>query len=153
MPNLNLIVQVVLALIYAIFFSSVVPTYLISQPTPVANASINHYLLVKEPEILHQLPTPFQINVWSLLEGIQKVVWHTRLNVHIEISGIFSVCYKKFIGVLKVVTDKIYFTDLIFSLALIKGWIILIQRNYDCLWIKIEESPEHKFLINLKIFR
>ena len=35
--TLKLIVQVTLALIYGIFFNSIVPTYLISQPTAVAN--------------------------------------------------------------------------------------------------------------------
>ena len=37
---LKLIVQVALALRYGIFFNSVVPTYMISQPTPIANTKI-----------------------------------------------------------------------------------------------------------------
>ena len=31
---------------------------------------------MKEPEILHQLPTPFQVNVWSLPQIVQKVGLH-----------------------------------------------------------------------------
>ena len=38
--KLKLIVQVALPLTYGIFFKSVVPTYLISQPIPVANILI-----------------------------------------------------------------------------------------------------------------
>ena len=38
------------------------------------NKKINHYLLMKEPEKLHQLQAPFQVNVSSLPQGVWKVV-------------------------------------------------------------------------------
>ena len=115
--TLNLIIEVALKLIYGISFISVVPTYMIPQPTPVLklHKCINHYLLMKEPEKLHQLPTPFQVNVWSFPQDVWKVVWHILLNVHMEILGVFSVCYKK------LVTSNIYFRNIIFHLTTIKS--------------------------------
>ena len=56
---------------------------------------------MKEPEKLHQLPTSFKVSVWSLLQGVYKVVWVTGLNVNIESSGMFLVCHKNFLGELK----------------------------------------------------
>ena len=38
-----------------------------------------------------------------------------------------------------------------FRVNFIKVWVKLIQNNTHCQWIKIEESPENKFLIILKI--
>ena len=63
-------------------------------------------------------------------------------------SGLFLVCYKKFLGVLKVVTNNIYFSNMIFPLTFMKVWVILIQKNKDCYWIKIEEIPEYRFFDN-----
>ena len=47
----KLIVQVALALIYGIFFNSVVPTYLISQRKPVGNTEINKLLFTDDGKI------------------------------------------------------------------------------------------------------
>ena len=33
---------------------------------------------MKEPEKLHQLETPFQVNIWSSPQSVWKVVWHTK---------------------------------------------------------------------------
>ena len=68
----------------------------------------------------NQLPTTFQLNVWSLPQDVQKVVWHNGLNVHIESSGMFSVSSKRFLGVLKVVKNNIYFSNMISLLTFIK---------------------------------
>ena len=106
--SLKLIVQVTLALTFGTLFKSVLPTYVISQPTPVANTQIiEHYLLIKEQEKSRHLQSPFQVNVWSLPQGVYKVFWHNGLNTHIESSPVFSVCYKIFLGVLKVVKNNI----------------------------------------------
>ena len=61
--SLKLIGQLTLALIYGTLFISVLPTFVISQTTSVADTKLNHYLPIKEPEKPHQLQTPFQVNV------------------------------------------------------------------------------------------
>ena len=94
---------------------------------------------MKETEKSHQLPTPFNVNVWTLPQSVKKVVWQNGLNVHIEISGVISVCYKKFLGVIKVVINKIYFSNMIFPLTFIKVWLQLMQKNKHYYWIKIEK--------------
>ena len=126
--TLNLIIEVALTLIYGISFISVVPTYMIPQPTSVSKLHkyINYYLLMKEPKKLHQLPTLFQVNVWSFPQDVSKVVWHILLNVHMEILGVLSVCYKK------LVTNNIYFRNKIFHLTTIKVWLIIIQKKKHC---------------------
>ena len=45
-----------------------------------------------------------------------------------ETSGVISVCYKKFLGVLKVVTNNIYFSNMIFALTFIK----VLLKNKRC---------------------
>ena len=102
------------------------------QLTPVANT--NHYLLMKEPEKCHQLPTPFDVNVWSLPQGVYKVVWYDGLNADIETSGVISVCYKKFIRVLMVVTNSIYFSKMKSYLSHHKRhWILqIVSVNISC---------------------
>ena len=64
-------------------------------------------------------------------------------------SARFSVCYKTFLGVLKVVTNNIYFRQQYdFPLKVIIIWLILIlliQRNKQRQWIEIKESPEYIF--------
>ena len=67
-----------------------------------------------------------------------------------ETSGVISVCYKKFLGVLKVVTDNIYFSNMTFPLTFIKVWLKLIQKNKRWCWIKIEESPKHNFFYSIE---
>ena len=52
-------------------------------------------------------------------------------------------------GLLKVVTNNIYFSNMIFHLTFIKVWLI-IQKNKHCWWIKIEESPKCKFFDNIE---
>ena len=63
----------------------------------------------------------------------------------------FWVCYKTFLGVLKVVTDNIYFRQQYdFPLNVFIMWLILIQKNTHCQWIEIDEYPEHKFYDNIR---
>ena len=61
----------------------------------------------------------------------------------------FSVCYKTFLGVLRVVTNNINFRQPYdFPLKVIIIWLILIlliQRNKQRQWIEIKESPEYIF--------
>ena len=52
--------------------------------------------------------------------GVYKIVWHTGLSVHMENTGVFSVCYKKILGALKVATSYIYVSNMIFPLTFIK---------------------------------
>ena len=110
------------------------PTYLISQPTLVANTSINKSLFT------YERTRKMTLVVKSILSkrlkftsrGLESSLIY-RVNIHIESSGAFSVCYKKFLGVLKVVTNNIYFSNMIFlPLMFIKVWPILIQKNKDC---------------------
>ena len=62
----------------------------------------------------------------------------------------FSVCYKTFLGVLKMVTNNIFFRQQSdFPLKVVVMWLILIQRNTHCQWIKIKESPEYIFYDNI----
>ena len=72
-----------------------------------------------------------------------------------ELRG-FSVCYKTFLGVLKVVTNNIYFRQQYdFPLKVIIMWptlILLIQRNTHCPRIEIKESPEYIFYDNIGDF-
>ena len=68
---------------------------------------------------------------------------------HWELRG-FLVCYKTFLGVLKVVTNNIYFRQQYdFPFKVIVMWLILIQRNTYCQWIEIKESPEYIFYDNI----
>ena len=46
--TIKLIVQITLAVIYGIFFNSVVPTNLVLQPSPVNNTQINRLLFTDE---------------------------------------------------------------------------------------------------------
>ena len=68
-----------------------------------------------------------------------------------ELRG-FLVCYKTFLGVLKVVTNNIYFRQQYdFPLKVIIIWLILIllnQRNTHCQWIEIKVSLEYIFYDN-----
>ena len=68
-----------------------------------------------------------------------------------ETSGVISVCFKKFIGVLKEVTNNIHFSNMIIPLMFMKVWLKPMEKNKRCYYIKIEESPEYNFLIVLKI--
>ena len=78
---------------------------------------------------------------------------HIGLNVHTESSGSFSVCYKTFLGVLKVVKKNIYFRQQHnFPFKIIFIWLILIlliQRNTHCQWIEIKKSLEYIFYDNI----
>ena len=40
--------------------------------------------------------TPFQVDISSLHQAAKKVVCCTGLSVHIDSSGVLSVCYKTF---------------------------------------------------------
>ena len=131
--TLKLIVQVAPALIYAIFFSSVVPTYLISQPILVTNTQRDKSLFTDErtrkiTSVVNSIPSKCLKFASRHLERH----WDTGLNVHIESSGVFSVCYKIFFGVLKVVANNIYFSNTIFHLTFIKVWVVIIQKNKHC---------------------
>ena len=55
-----------------------------------------------------------------------------------------------FLGVLKVVTNNIYFRQQYdFPLNVFVMWLILIQKNTYCQWIEIEEYPKYKFYDNI----
>ena len=101
---LKLIIQITLTLIRGIFLDSVISTNLISQLTPVANKSISNYLLMKETEILHQIlhHSKFASRCLERSSACFVRCLYTKL------KG-FSICYKKFSSVLKVVTNNIYF--------------------------------------------
>ena len=58
--------------------------------------------------------------------------------------GVFLVYYKTFLGVLKVVSN------MIFHLTFINVWLIIIQKNKHCQWIKTEESHEYNFFDNIE---
>ena len=83
-----------------------------------------------------------------------EVVWHIGLNEHIESSSRANIksvlgLLQNIFGLLKVVADNIYFSNMIFHLTFIKVWLI-IQNNKHCKWIKIEESPKCKFFDNIE---
>ena len=101
---LKLIIQITLTLIRGIFLDSVISTNLISQLTPVANKSISNYLLMKETEILHQIlhHSKFASRCLERSSACFVRCLYTKL------KG-FSIFYKKFSSVLKVVTNNIYF--------------------------------------------
>ena len=101
---LKLIIQITLTLIRGIFLDSVISTNLISQLTAVANKSISNYLLMKETEMLHQIlhHSKFASRCLERSSACFVRCLYTKL------KG-FSICYKKFSSVLKVVTNNIYF--------------------------------------------
>ena len=101
---LKLIIQITLTLIRGIFLDSVISTNLISQLTPAANKSISNYLLMKETEMLHQIlhHSKFASRCLERSSACFVRCLYTKL------KG-FSICYKKFSSVLKVVTNNIYF--------------------------------------------
>ena len=106
--SLKLIVQVTLALTFGTLFNSVLPTYVISQPTPVANTQIIESLFTdKRTRKVTSVAISIPSNLWKLPQGVYKVFWHNGLNIHIESSPVFSVCYKIFLGVLKAVKNNI----------------------------------------------
>ena len=101
---LKLIIQITLTLIRGIFLDSVISTNLISQLTAVANKSISNYLLMKETEMLHRIlhHSKFASRCLERSSACFVRCLYTKL------KG-FSICYKKFSSVLKVVTNNIYF--------------------------------------------
>ena len=101
---LKLIIQITLTLIRGIFFNGIISTLLISQLTAVANKSISNYLLMKETEMLHQIlhHSKFASRCLERSSACFVRCLYTKL------KG-FSICYKKFSTVLKVVTNNIYF--------------------------------------------
>ena len=125
--TLKLIAQLTLALIYGIFLNSAVPTYLTSQSTLVANAYINKSLFTYErtrkiTSVGNSIPSK-HLKFTSKCLKSSLTHW---VNIRIESSEAFSVCYKKNLYVLKVVTNNIYFSSMIFPLMFIKVWLLLI---------------------------
>ena len=125
--TLKLIAQLTLALIYGIFLNSAVPTYLTSQPTLVANAYINKSLFTYEitrkiTSVGNSIPSK-HLKFTSRCLKSSLTHW---VNIRIESSEAFSVCYKKILYVLKVVTNNIYFSSMISPLMFIKVWLLLI---------------------------
>ena len=53
---------------------------------------------------------------------------------------------QKILGVLKMVTNNIYISNMIFPLTFIKAWLKLMQKSKRYYWIKREESSEYSFL-------
>ena len=49
-----------------------------------------------------------------------------------ETSGVISVCFKKFIGVLKEVTNNIHFSNMIIPLMFMKVWLKPMEKNKRC---------------------
>ena len=118
----KLIIQITLTLIHGIFLNSVISKHLISQLTPVANKSISNYLLMKETEILHQILDHSKFSSRCL----ERSSAHWVMRIYIKLKG-FSVCYKTFPSLLKVVTNNIYFRHQHdFALNVFLMWIILI---------------------------
>ena len=58
------------------------------------------------------------------------------------------VCYKNFLGVLKMVTNNIFFSNMIFRSTFIKAWLILIENYMHCQWMKIGKSPDYNCFDN-----
>ena len=124
---MKLIVQLTLALIYGIFLNSAVPTYLTSQPTLVANAYINKSLFTYErtrkiTSVANSIPSK-RLKFTSRCLESRLTHW---VNIPIDSSEAFSVCYKKILYVLKVVTNNIYFSNMTFPLMFIQVRLILI---------------------------
>ena len=130
-------------LIYGTFFNSVLSTYVASQPTLVANKETSKSLFTT-------VANPIPRKCLTFASRCLKVVWHNGLNVHIETSGVISVCCRKFLGVLDVVTSNICISNMIFPLMFIKVWKKLMQINKGCYWIKIEESREYNFFDSIE---
>ena len=119
---LKLIKQITLTLIHGIFIDSVISTNLISQLTLVANKSISNYLLIKETEILHQIldHSKFASRYLECSSAHWVMCAYTVLKW-------FSVCYKTFLSLLKVVTNNIYSRHHYdFPLIIFLMWLILI---------------------------
>ena len=100
----ELIVQITLTLICGILLDSVISTPLISQLAPAAKKSIRNYLLMKETEILHQILDHSKF----ASSCIGRSSSHWVMCTYTKLKG-FSVCHKTFLGVLKVITNNIYF--------------------------------------------
>ena len=88
--------------------------------------------------------------IWSLPQGVSKVVLHTGLNAYRETSGgswfvtsSLLLCYdwSK--------TRSTSCTNLIFPVTFTKACPIPIQKNIDWLWIEIKEIPKYKLYGNL----
>ena len=103
---LKLIIQITLTLIRGIFLDSVISAHLISQLAPVTNKLISSYSLIKEIEILHQIIDHSKFASRCL----KRTSAHWVICTYRKLKG-FSVCYKTFLGVLKVIASNIYFRD------------------------------------------
>ena len=103
---LKLIIQITLTLIRGIFLDSVLSAHLISQLAPVTNNLISSYSLIKEIEILHQIIDHSKFAPRCL----KRTSVHSIICTYRKLKGL-SVCYKTFLGVLKVITSNIYFRD------------------------------------------
>lgn len=99
----KLIIQITLTLI---FLDSVISAHLISQFAPVTNNLISSYSLIKEIEILHQIIDHSKFAPRCL----KRTSVHSVICTYRKLKGL-SVCYKTFLGVLKVITSNIYFRD------------------------------------------
>ena len=119
------------------------PSYLISQPAIVVNAYINKSLFTYERTRKITLVANSIANKLLKFTSRGLEISSTRwVYIRRGSSGAFSVCYKKFLDVLKVIASNIYFSNMIFPLIFMKMWLILIKNKKDFLWIKIEEIPE-----------
>ena len=102
----KLIVQITLALIYGTLFNSVQPLYVISQPTTVANTYIIKSLFSDERT---RKITSTANCIPSICLKFASGCFESSLTQWIEYTyRVFSVCYKAFLGVLKVATNNIY---------------------------------------------
>ena len=88
--------------------------------------------------------------IWSLPQGVSKVVLHTGLNTYRDTSGgswfvpsIFLVCYE---------CSKTRYTsctNLIFPVTFTKACPTPIQNNMHSWWIEIKEIPKYKLYGNI----
>ena len=135
--NLNIfdtkvMVQVTLELIYGIFLTSAVPTYLISQPTLVANPYIKKSLCTYErtrkiTSVAISIPSKSLTFTLRCLES-SLTYW---VNIPIESSEAFLVYYKKISLCAKSSDRQHLFQQHDFPLIFINVWLILIQKNKD----------------------
>ena len=125
--TLKLIVQLTLALIYGMFLNSIASTYLTSQPKVVANAYIKKSLFTYEKtrKMTSVANSILSKRLKFTSRCLESSLTHW-VNIRIESSEAFFVCYKKIIYVLKVITKNIYFSNMIFPLMSINLRLILI---------------------------
>ena len=149
--TLKLTVQLSLALIYGIFFNSVIPTYLISKPTPVSNTLINKSLFTdkrtrKITSVANSIPSKCLKFASSCLESSSAICVKYPYRQLRSVLGFLQ----KISWWAKGGHKKPLFQQYDFPFNFHKSVSNTSLKQHPPRKTKIEEIPEYKFFENIE---